>query len=479
MKKPLFLIIILALLVRMYGIATPVADWHSFRQADTASVTREYVKHGIDLLRPTYHDHSNIQSGEDNPLGYRMVEFPLVNGLIALLIRAVPVLPLVPVSRFISVLFSLGTLISLYYLTQQLSGKKVALVSVLLFAVLPYGVFYSRTILPEPAMLFFATFSFTAFFYWLTTKRLSWYILSFTSFAIALLLKPFVLFLAPVYAGLVAFTAFNESIRTFTFRHFFVTSLLAAPGFFAALVPMLGWQWWIARFPEGIPARDWLFNGNLIRFRPAWFRWLFYERITKLILGYVGSVFLLVNIWPLKKDLIVYGAWWASILIYFSVIASGNVQHDYYQVLALPIISLSVGRGLVLVYDYLKKRINMHTSLAVVSVITATMLFFAWNQVQGYYNVNHWEYIRAGQAVDKLTPPDAKVIAPAFGDTHFLFQTNRTGWPIGFEIEDKIAKGATHYITTSYDDEARMLEKQYQVIKKTDEFILIDLRSKK
>ena len=62
----------------MYRINQTVLDWHSFRQADTASVTREYVKHGMNLLRPRYDDLGSIQSGQDNLEGYRMVEFPIV-----------------------------------------------------------------------------------------------------------------------------------------------------------------------------------------------------------------------------------------------------------------------------------------------------------------------------------------------------------------------------------------------------------------
>ena len=81
-KLILIFIILVAFLVRLYRIDNPIADWHSFRQADTASVTREYIENSIDLLRPRYHDLSNIQSGFDNPMGYRMVEFPFINGLI-------------------------------------------------------------------------------------------------------------------------------------------------------------------------------------------------------------------------------------------------------------------------------------------------------------------------------------------------------------------------------------------------------------
>ena len=93
--------------------------------------------------------------------------------------------------------------------------------------------------------------------------------------------------------------------------------------------------------------------------------------------------------------------------------------------------------------------------------------------------MNHWEYIHAGEAVDRLTPLDAKIIAPAFGDTQFLYQTNRIGWPIGMDIPDKINRGATFYVTTTLDDEAHELMAQYQILAQTPEYVIIDLRQPK
>src|SRR3972149_10276177 len=72
---------ILGLLLRLYKIDNPVADWHSWRQADTSSVSRTYVREGIDLLYPRYHDISTTQTGKFNPQGYRFVEFPLYNAI--------------------------------------------------------------------------------------------------------------------------------------------------------------------------------------------------------------------------------------------------------------------------------------------------------------------------------------------------------------------------------------------------------------
>lgn len=470
----LSVLLLVALVLRLYRVTNPIADWHSFRQADTVSVTREYVKHGIDLLRPTYLDHSNIQTGKDNPMGYRLVEFPFVNGTIAALVRAVPSLPLELASRLFSIGMSLIGLVALYGLVKHISGERLAFWSTLSLAVLPYAVFYSRTTQPEPTFLALTLVSLYALQRYLQKTNFGWWLLALISLAGAFLLKPFVVFMAPVFIWL---TFQKRGLKIFwSFDVLALGALSVAPLYF--------WREWIKTFPTGIPASDWLFNGNGIRFRPAWFRWLFLERITKLILGWVGMIFALLNILDLPKlkskqwwlqDWSLYAVWWLGILMYFSVMASGNVQHDYYQVMAIPIIVITLARGLLIAEDMLRKlrpRLKPNLVPALGLFLSAVL---SWHYIGGYFNVNHWEYVEAGKVADQLTPANALVIAPAFGDTTFLFQTNRTGWPIGFEIDDKIAKGATHYITTSYDDEARMLEQKYTTMVKTEKYLLLDL----
>lgn len=462
------LIILLALILRLYRIDNPVADWHAFRQADTASVTREYVKaERIDLLRPQYHDLSNIQSGLENPAGYRMVEFPLINASLAWILRQLPFLDLVLLSRLAAILASLGTLLVIYQLGRVWFARSVGFLGALVFALLPYGIFYSRAILPEPFVVFFSTLAVWQLQLFLSGRRLSNYLLSVLSLALAALLKPFVLFLAPVFLAIV----FKERGR-----HFY----RAWPLYFyplLAFAPMLAWREWIQQFPSGIPASDWLFNGNGIRFTPAWWRWIFYERLTQLFLGGVGLVFVFSNFLRWRDSLWLLGSWWLGLFAYFAVIATGNVQHDYYQNLVLPILSLTVGRGIAIAYSWLRQRLSTWSSISLILLISASAWYLTWQQIAGYFNVNNWNYVKAGAAADRLLPTDAIVIAPAMGDTYFLFQTKRRGWPIGFEIEDKIAKGAQFYVSATYDWEAKLLEEQYPVLEKTAEYIIIDLRS--
>jgi hypothetical protein len=469
----LLLVVLIGVLLRSWRITNPVLDWHAFRQADTSSVTREFVKNGVDLLHPRYHDLSNIQSGKDNLDGYRMVEFPLINGLAAGLVRVMPFLSIELTSRLLAILASALTTWLLYETIRLLLDRRIALTSMIAFAVMPYAVFYGRVILPEPFLLLFAIMS--LWFFILYHQRQTWWsLVGFTiSLAIALLLKPFVVFYAPFFIAIHGWWWFTSSNK----KQASLSTLLLVVAAVLSLLPFWWWRNWIVQFPSGIPASDWLFNSNGIRWRPAWFRWLGYERLTKLLLGYTGLLFFL-TIWFSRnqtKLVVLLASWWLGIFAYLSIIASGNVQHDYYQVLMIPVVALTVGSGAVALFDWLRSQLTATKALTIVISLAVISWVFAWRMVAGYFNVNHWEYIEAGRAADQHIPADAKIIAPAFGDTMFLYQTNRTGWPIGFEIDQKIKLGATHYITTSYDDEARELEKNYTTIVKSDLYLLLDL----
>jgi hypothetical protein len=107
------------------------------------------------------------------------------------------------------------------------------------------------------------------------------------------------------------------------------------------------------------------------------------------------------------------------------------------------------------------------------------MLGMSWYEIKGYYQINNWSIVQAGKAVDELTPKDAKVIADYNGDTAFLYQTNRTGWPAVTNSLTKMVKdfGATYYVSVNFDDQAnRILSwKGNEVIEKNKDFVIVKL----
>jgi len=467
-KIIIFVIIFLAFFVRLYKIDAPLADWHSWRQVDTSAVTRNYVKNSIDLLHPRFDDLGNIPSGKDNPQGYRFVEFPVYNAVVAIKYQALPIFSIEVWGRLISIFASLGSLILLYLITKKYLGDKTALYSAFFFAILPYNIYYSRVILPEPSLVFTSLASIYFLDKWLEKEKIYLWLLAILFTALALLIKVSAIFLWPVLLYL-----FFKKYKLKTFIHPLIISYIII-----SILPILLWRYWMAQYPEGIPAFDWLLNGGGIRFRPAFFRWILYERLTKLILGYGLLPIIIVGFfYKIKQVPVIFYFWFIGLALYVSVIARGNVQHDYYQTLLIPLICIFLARGSVLITELKAKKIFRIFLPFTFYLLLLTSLYFSWQTIRTYYWINNPKIVEAGKAVDRLIPKTAKVIAPYGGDTTFLYQTNRQGWPQGFEIEDKIKKGADYYVNINVDDpETLYVMKKWQTIAKNKDFVIVKLR---
>src|SRR3990170_6854240 len=399
----IFLSIIIAasLISRLYKINNPIADWHSWRQADTASVTRTFVSGGINLLYPKYHDISSIQTGIFNPKGYRFVEFPIYNAIHALLAKTRFPFTLEVWGRLVSVFSSLVTIFFVYLIGKKLLGVNGGLLTAFFFGLLPYNIYFSRVILPEPLALAFGVFAIWAFMKFVEAKNYLFLYISSLSFALGALTKPFVLF----YMIPAAYLA----VKTFGFKGILnsrklLFNLLAA--FDLAVIPFFLWRIWMNQFPQGIPFFTWAFNGDGIRFRPAFWKWIFVERIGHLILGSWGIVLLFFGFFKGKQKELFSLVFFLAMFLYISVFATANVRHDYYQAAIIPAVSLILARGFIYVWELARKNT---LSIFVFLFALAMMFLGGLSMVKEFYNINHPEIILAGQEVDKLAPKDGLV----------------------------------------------------------------------
>lgn len=474
----------LSILLRLYKINAPIADWHSFRQSDTASVARIYVREGIDLLHPRYDDLSNVQSGKDNPEGWRMVEFPIYQGISAWFAIVFPFISIEIWLRIVSILSSTAAGILLGILLWSNVNPLTGLFASLLWAVLPFNVFYGRCILPENLMMFFVIaciFFLNRAFRYKTIGNASLILssLSVVFGALSLLTKPTAIFLL--------FPLFGYGVMHWKWNIRYIAGLFIYA--VILILPLFLWRNWIRHFSEGIPFEAWVLNYGNIRFKGAWFYWLFAERIGKLILGYWGLIPFGFGciVSATKRDLGIGGLWIVGSLLYLVIFASGNVRHDYYQMLLLPVICFYTGKGLAVLFEAARDRraannssrqFGRYSSFGVALVSLLFSLAFSWYTIRSYYWINHPEIVEAGKKADMILPKNAKVIAPYQGDTAFLYQINRPGWPVGYDIEKKIQMGATHYVSVYSPEsieEAKMIEQTHKVIVKTDTYSIVEL----
>ncbi|MCL4364489.1 glycosyltransferase family 39 protein [Patescibacteria group bacterium] len=474
-KLDLFLltmILLVGLALRLYKIDIPLADFHSWRQADTAAVARNFLRGGFDLLHPRYDDLSNVQSGFENPQGYRMVEFPIYNAIFAYGYQLMPSLTLEEWGRLVSIFFSLVIIAVIYYLLLKEKDRLAAFFASFIYAVFPFFVFFSRVVLPESTALGF-TFLAILFLYVGNPKKTVSYtiylILSIISFAVALLVMP-----TTIFFGLPLAYIFFKNYKWKT-----VKNPLFYLYFLIAVAPLFLWRNYIKSYPEGIPVNEWLFTsvntgGGLqnVFFRPAFFRWIFFDRINNLILGGYLTVFFVLGIVAKQKRWLPLTILFASI-VYLFTFQGGNVQHVYYQTLILPGLAIFTGLGVSFLAENRKIVVPFLVYVSI-PIMFALSWFFSFYQVKSYYDYSA-ELVQEAQIINSLTSSQDKIVTDRMGDTTLLYLSDRRGAPAIYKDPKDLKNLGYSYLVTSSQTEINLLKDKYEAVFENDKFSIFKL----
>lgn len=475
-KIILFLILIAGFCLRLYKIDIFLADHHSWRQADTAAVARNFVKEKWDFLRPRIDNMAPLHPGVPNTNRLFLVEPPIYNTLVTGVYKIFGVQE--KWARLVSVFFSLSSAIFLYLITKFYLGEKIGLMSAFFFLVLPYNIFYSRVILPEPMIVFFTLGMFYFAIKWFKANSTAYFLLLTAFSAISFCQKSFPLFLLlPIFY--LTFEKFGFSLVRQKRLYIWVI---------ISFFPLIFWRWWVGHFPEGIPANLWLLNQGGIRFKGAFFYWIFAKRIGELILGYWGLPLLVLGlIIKPKKEGWFFHLWLGALLIYITVFAAGNVTHDYYQIPLVPIICIFLAKGANFLLFEKTKNFSKALSCLLFTVCCLLMIAFSWYYVRDFYNIQGGVDL-AGRWVEENTAKDALVLTGDSNDATLLYNCNRWGWTGGYAssfpnepavIEKMINLGASYYVTTKFDKDSefgKYMLKNYLIRKQSDQFIIFSLK---
>jgi len=470
----IFVILIIALFFRLYKINIPLADFHSWRQVDTAAVARNFLRFGFDLFHPRFDDLSSIQSGKENPEGFRMVEFPLYNAIFAFLYKVFPFFSLEVFGRLTSIFFSLISIAIIYYLALKEIGRIAAFLSAITFSIMPFFVYYTRIILPEPTALSFGMISIFFLYHFQQEKnkikKIFFYLISLICFSSSLLIKPTMIF----YSIPLIFLFFKKDSFYFLEKFYFYLY------FFASILPLIFWRIYILNYPEGIPAYNWLITSvntdsgqKDIFFRPAFFRWIFFERINNLICGGYLTFFLILGIIDKKKSFLIL-SFFISSLLYLFIFQGGNVQHEYYQILILPTIAFLIGKGITFLLENKNKITSPIVAYFTVLFFFGFSFYFSFEKVRNNYNYPQ-DLVTIANIVKRLTLPEDKIVTDRQGDTTLLYLMDRRGAPALYrDIEDLKKLGYT-YLVSQNKDLVDKLKNNYQIVFESSNFALIKL----
>jgi hypothetical protein len=446
-RQEVFLILLVAVAVRLWDCNAPYIDGHWIKQLQVAPIAKNFYLHGYRILWP------QTDYSADRPT-YIEIEFQLVSFLTALLYKVFGLHEWV--GRLVTVAFSLGTMLLLWRLLARYLGERPAEWGLLFYAFAPSSWYYSRALMSEPAMLFFSVGVVYCFGRYLGTTGVSpvvggdgrdarptgspalWFLLTALCGALAFLVKlPAVLLLLPL-----AYLAWDRWGRRFVARPA-VWLLLAV-----TLAPALAYYWHAKHnigahyFTVGVGFGGGMWFAVKDFTRPGNYS-LMLMRLLKDHLTAVGMALLPMGLFlpvgrasrPPRLEAsgatgetpvvpgtapYLFPVWLGAVLLYFAVVSGGNLRQTYYQ---LPI--LLPAAGLIgLAWDRLVQS-RVLTRWANAVLVALFLALCVWG-VQPFYEP-YTPILEASAALDRMDPSGRAVVIfpPGYG---CLYYFHRPGW---------------------------------------------------
>jgi len=475
-------ILLLAGVLRLINITHPLLGHHSWRQADTAAMARNFVEERFNILYPRV-DWRGTSSGEVE------CEFPIYQFVLAAMYRAWGVHE--TIGSFLSLIFSLITIVGVYLVSKRVATAAVGLWAAFFFAVLPMPVFFGRTVMPEALLIAACTYTVFWFLKWTDSNSLWLLFLSAAALAVACLIKP-----PTLYLGLpLAFLAIRKhGVRA-----------LARPDLwiFAAVVMGSIALWYIHahqfKATTGLTFGVWEYgsdkwgNWNLAG---SWAFWdtVFIRRIPKLLLAYLGLPLLIIGLVrpPHSAEEKVFSLWLAGMLVFIVVVAKGVFVHDYYLLPASVPICYFLGKATAwgLSKDRHQARwLRAFFAFCIIGLLIVSLKTYGkWLRQESPAKSPAFQ---VAQAAWRELPGKALVLAVDKGDPMMLYYSEKKGWrsfprDLTARFVATLAAQGADYILGVHKDFAddnamgnleRLLD-QYEVVLNNGSFFIIRLDGK-
>jgi 4-amino-4-deoxy-L-arabinose transferase-like glycosyltransferase len=175
------LIICLGALARLLWLTTPLTNWHSFRQSDTAAIARNFHEGPMNLLYP------RVDWGGDTP-GFAETEFQIYTYAVACLYHLFGTYDWL--GRLVNILLYVPSAWLLFRLVKRLGDVTAATFAVFFYAISPLSFIFTRNFQPDTLMCLGAIASIYYFWDWTESRVRSSLLLASLGLSLAVLIKP-------------------------------------------------------------------------------------------------------------------------------------------------------------------------------------------------------------------------------------------------------------------------------------------------
>lgn len=421
----LLIILVIAFSIRLYGITSPLVDFSSWRQVDTASIARNFAEHELNILHP--------QLEYDGPgPNYSQLEFQITTFVVAILFKLGGTSDVL--ARIVPVFFFTGAVLFLYLLVKRYTDRLTANLAALIFAILPMGVFYGRTVQPEAAMLFFGIASLYYFSVWCEKQDGRSFALAVIAGTLSVLAKlPNIFLFIPVLA--IAWDRFGRrTMRNWWIIVYYAIILAITTVFFMYS------SWLVSHYGSHYDyhnyARPTVITGKFVsnvaakHVIPQMLSAVvspegtgYFSKFLPAALTPIGLVLLIIGLVPFRVGfkehrLKPFYAWAGAILLYGITIAA-VIRLDYYLVPLLPIAAFFIARTLAFLTKY-------KATWAAVVVLIGILGYQSYLAVSPLYKQD-MAYYTYGTELKGVMRPNEPIILGSYNPA-ILYYSGHRGW---------------------------------------------------
>lgn len=481
----LFALFVLGLAIRLCDLTDPPLDYHPTRQLHMAIIARG-LYYQISPSADARQTQLAIALG--NSMG--QYEPHILDTVLAYTYKLAGGERLW-FARIYNSLFWLIGGAALFALARRMASLGGAIVALSFYLFLPFGVFGSRALLPDVGMVMWILLAAYAFHRWGETPQWKWAVFAGVAAGMAIYTK---VNAAPVIGGLtIATVLFTPGLRR-AFRQPQVWAIAVL-----MVTPALFYQWFGMHGQTAGRIENWTVAMLYLLIEPSFYvRWLNLLQnemgLTVLLLGVAG----LVTAKPFSRAQLV--GLWVGYGLYGMVFPHQITTHNYYSLLFVPIVALSLAPLGVLLFEKLSQLSLFWRAivLGAALIVTAHQLWFSYSVLVGqdFRDVPaYW------QKVEQALPPQGKIIALTqdYGERLMYYGWRKVSlWPNqaslklsekrekarkDFEVEfASRTEGKDYFLITSFDqlDKQPLLKEmlnRYPVYAKGDGYLIFALRS--
>jgi hypothetical protein len=455
------------LMARAATFQSPLFDFHSWRQADTATVARNFVEERLNPLYP------QVDFRGDQAVGYVETGFELHAFLVALAASVVGFST--HLGRALSILSFPFSAWLIGAFVRERYGQTAAVVAIVLYAVgLPLTRYVDRAFMNESLLTLLTLVCLRAAQVYLRSGR-PWPLATLAaSMVLIAVVKPTFLIVGAPVGGLF--------VERFGARGVWRWELWAVAS--ACVGAAAAWFLHAHRLFEAtgltFGLTNKLFDAELL------VSWAYFSKIgTRTIKDLLSPVGMAAAIYGLA--VVVRERRWAeplgiaAFLLYLVVVTPGNFAHNYYQLPVVPVATVLMAVGIVEAVRVQGDRRSWSEQrrmavivgvlwLAAVSTFVRNASFHSWYEVDQ-------SRVRICQELVRSLAPEQRVAFANYGSPDILFCVDRTGWLLDDRelteqrFSELLAGGAVIVTETRFAETVQLLATLGVAIATTPEFV--------